>query len=139
MGSVGSDRQQNPAEFDTVEHRWKAHELHLSEARTVVSEWLEVHGISAMRSVLHLVVTELLSNAREASEPADPITLRLDIDDGAIEVEVENIGVDFEPCFDMPDALSLRGRGLSLVSAMAESVVVEHSRGRTRVAVCFRP
>jgi anti-sigma regulatory factor (Ser/Thr protein kinase) len=110
----------------------------LSEARTVVSRWLGVNRISELESALHLAITELLSNAREASKATDTITLRLDFEDQAVDVEVENIGHEFEPSFDMPDALALRGRGLGLVSAMADSIVVEHARGRTRVAARFR-
>ncbi len=138
MGSVTAGEQQSPAEADTVEHSWEAGTLRLSEARTVVSRWLGAHRITELESALHLVITELLSNARQASKSTDPITLRLDLDDEVVDIEVANIGQEFDPSFDMPDALALGGRGLSLVSAMADSVDVDHSRGRTRVAARFR-
>jgi anti-sigma regulatory factor (Ser/Thr protein kinase) len=138
MGSVSAGEQQGSTQADPVEHTWEAGTLRLSEARTVVSRWLEAHRRAELESALHLVITELLSNAREASKPTDPITLRLDLDDEAVDIEVENTGQEFDPSFDMPDALALCGRGLSLVSAIADTVVVEHSRGRTRVAARFR-
>jgi anti-sigma regulatory factor (Ser/Thr protein kinase) len=138
MRSVKASEQQSPTEAETVEHSWEAGTLRLTEARTVVSRWLGAHRVSELESALHLVITELLSNARAASKPTDPITLRLDFDDEAVDVEVENIGQEFDPSFEMPDALALRGRGLSLVSAMADSVDVQYSRGRTRVGARFR-
>lgn len=138
MRAVGADRQGHPADDDTVVHRWEARKLRLNEARALVSRWLDAHQISDMESGLHLAVTELLSNAREASRPTSPIILRLDVVDDSVKVEVENTGVDFEPSFDMPDVLACQGRGLGLVSAMADSVEVEHARGRTRVTARFR-
>ncbi len=139
MGSVTAGEQQSPTEAaGIVEHSWDAGTLRLSEARTVVSRWLGAHRISELESALHLVITELLSNARAASKPTDPITLRLHFDDEVVDVEVENIGQEFDPSFEMPDALALGGRGLSLVSAMADSVDIQYSGGRTRVAARFR-
>ena len=137
MGAVSADRHGDSADTDSVVHRWEAQELRLSEARILVSRWLDAHRLPDMEPTLHLAITELLSNAREASRPANPITLRMDVVDNAVDVEVENIGVEFNPSFDMPDAIALRGRGMSLVSAIADSVEVEHVRGRTRVTARF--
>lgn len=137
MGSVNANGRQNRAEDRHFEHRWNARKLQLSQARTLVRGWLRSNRISGIESALLLAVTELLSNAREASQPADPIILRLELDDDDVALEVENKGRDFEPSFDLPDALAPRGRGLGLVSAVADAVNVEHDRGRTRVVARF--
>lgn len=137
MGSVNANGRRNSADDRYFEHRWNARKLQLSQARTLARGWLRNNRISDIESALLLAVTELLSNAREASQPASPIILRLELDDEDVAVEVENMGGEFEPVFDLPDPLSPRGRGLGLVSAVADTVDVEHDQGRTRVIARF--
>jgi anti-sigma regulatory factor (Ser/Thr protein kinase) len=83
----------------------------------------------AARERAMLVVSELMSNAVEAS--TDPITLSLESSGGTepVQIRVRNVATDD----DFPDRedwgpdepLARRGRGLAIVDTLAESVEVK--------------
>lgn len=122
----------------SIQRQWPAATLRLADVRRVVSQWLGANRMTPLEDSVSLAVTELLSNARSASAPDDPIVLRLELDGSWVSVEVENQGCDFEPDYEMPSPRQRNGRGLPLVSGLAEDVEVCHQNGRTTVAARFR-
>lgn len=123
----------------TRQWSWTTESLQLSEARGELAVWLRGQGWPVDDDPASLVVTELLTNARSASDPDEPILLRTTIDDRSdgrrvLIIEVENKGPKFKPGFEMPDALSERGRGLAMVSALVDSVEIDHAGRMVRVS-----
>ncbi len=123
-----------------LERSWTAASVDLGAARQDLADWLERRGLVALESVVSLVTTELLTNAREASGVADTITLSVRRQGPQVEISVTNPGPGFTADPTMPAAYSGRGRGLAIVQSLAESIVVEGSGGLTTVtAVVARP
>ena len=123
-----------------LERSWVAVSVDLGVARRDLADWLDQRGLAALEQVASLVMTELLTNAREASEAQDTITLSIRRQGPQVEISVTNPGAGFTPETTMPAVDSGRGRGLAIVGSVAESTEVESSAGLTTVtAIVARP
>lgn len=109
----------------------------LGAARQAVAAWLEGVGVHDP-SEWSLIVTELLTNAFEASVDA-VAELVLALDDATLVLEVCNEGPPFDDGvdFDMPGAESVRGRGLAITQALVDELEIERI-GSTTVVRCRR-
>jgi anti-sigma regulatory factor (Ser/Thr protein kinase) len=117
---------------------WIATRLRLDDARSVAAEWLRDVDREDLTDDIVLTVSELLTNARDASEGDDPIRLRLHLDDlGGVVASVENVGEGFEPDPTMPGIESPRGRGLAIVQRLCESLTVDVVGQTVRVEARF--
>jgi anti-sigma regulatory factor (Ser/Thr protein kinase) len=131
-----------PAPLDHRTVRWSgpAASVQLADRRVDIDEWLSAHAADRLRDDLLLVVTELLTNAREASNPDDEISMtvrRRPADDHTqsefVEVVVTNITRPFDPTTAMPDPSSVRGRGLAIVEQVVRSLDVSTEDGSATV------
>ncbi len=92
---------------------------------------------------LQLVVTELLTNAREAAGPVAEVSIEIATSDARVEITVtnditvmktaEDAGASFEAQTTMPAADSARGRGLAIVEQLTSSLEVAVSGEQTIV------
>jgi serine/threonine-protein kinase RsbW len=105
-------------------------------ARAIVRDAAAELGLDdATTWELTLATTEAVANAVEHGAPCDPrgIELRMDIQDGRLEVEV----VDCGGCFpDVPRTQKPGGhggRGLPIIAAVVDHLEVVPDRGTTRV------
>jgi serine/threonine-protein kinase RsbW len=105
-------------------------------ARAIVRDTAHELGLdSGTTWELMLATTEAVANAVEHGAPCDPrgIELRLQFDDGKLEVEI----VDCGGCFpDVPRTRKPRGhggRGLPIIAAVVDQFEVVPERGATRV------
>ena len=84
---------------------------------------------------LMLATTEAVANAVEHGEPCDPrgIFLRLEALDGTVEVEVRDCGGCFpmQPRSTKPDQQG--GRGMPIIAAIMDRLVILRTTGITRV------
>ena len=108
----------------------------MAERRAAVSDWLAEHFVDRPTGDVLLVTTELLTNAREASDGDNEIGLtlrRVDADETtqleSIEIVVTNIAPPFDPSSEMPDAASPRGRGLAIVDRVARTLDISVEDG----------
>ncbi len=114
-----------------------------SDARRQARSTLDQAGVPiATAADLELIIAELCSNAVD-QEPDQPIHLALTIASTIVLLTVSNrIGLRTEPIAnEVPDQhttrLSERGRGLSIVTALADCFEIERAAGWTSVH-CFR-
>ena len=85
-----------------------------------------------------LAVGELTTNGMEAS-PMGEASVHAEATKDTLRVVVINEGAPFQgPIEDRDDPLSLRGRGLTLVSALADSVAFGDLGDRTEVTMIKR-
>jgi anti-sigma regulatory factor (Ser/Thr protein kinase) len=85
-----------------------------------------------------LAVGELTTNGMEAS-PLGEAQVRAEATLDTLRVVVVNDGAPFHgPIEPRTDALTLRGRGLALVAALADSVAFGDLEGRTEVTMTKR-
>jgi serine/threonine-protein kinase RsbW len=105
-------------------------------ARAIVREAAAELGIDdPITWELTLAVTEAFANAVEHGSPCDPrgIELRVDAEDGRLEVEV----VDCGGCFpEVPRSGKPRGhggRGLPIIAAIMDHLEIVRGGGTTRV------
>ncbi len=105
-------------------------------ARAIVREAANDLGLDRSTTwELMLATTEAFANAVEHGSPCDPrgIELRMEVDDGRLEVEV----VDCGGCFpDVPQTKKPRGhggRGLPIITAIVDHFEVVPDSGTTRV------
>lgn len=104
----------------------------LRVVRRLASAWAE--AVSAEPGDLPLIVTELLSNAVNASPPDGSVIVRLDRDPDAWSVTVVDEGPGFRTgSLAIPGPDAIRGRGLALVNQLVDAVVVERVDGLTVV------
>ena len=125
-------RRPRPARSGTYEGETAT----LNVARHDVDEWLEAAGIGdAIRRSVALVVSELATNAVQAA-PAHAYDVHVEFTtDSSIAIRVRNDIVtttvperaDWHPV----DQLAARGRGLSVVDHLADSVDVDESDADT--------
>jgi len=147
LGSLPEDRDDDVALLlmrridgetrKNAESSWAAPagRLNLKAAREHIRHWLGPDHERA-DDVL-LVVTELLTNAREAAEANDEITLSAASWANTIEVAITNPGLPFSVTPTMPDSQQHRGRGLAIASALAD-IAVTSANGMTTVWATFR-
>jgi serine/threonine-protein kinase RsbW len=105
-------------------------------ARAIVREAAQELGLDDDTTwQLTLATTEAFANAVEHGAPCDPrgIELRMELEDGRLEVEI----VDCGGCFpDVPRTSKPEGhggRGLPLITAVVDHFEVLPDRGTTRV------
>lgn len=119
---------------------WKASALALRDARNLVSDWLQRTGHGELDESVVLSVNELLVNARRAVRPVDPVGLELrDTPEGDVVVTVDNpsehsIAVNAP----LPPPTALGGRGLPIVSTLADSLEALNERGLLSVTARFK-
>jgi anti-sigma regulatory factor (Ser/Thr protein kinase) len=112
---------------------WTMPDLSLATARARLRQWLEYRTSRPSVDAVELVVTELLTNGRDASAEGGLVELEVLKGEEWIEVTVSNSGDVFVPSDAMPDENALRGRGLAMVEAVSHTVSVERRMGRTVV------
>lgn len=113
----------------------------LSVLRRAARRALEESGVErdAAQDVV-LIISELVSNAITAADPSSWIGVALRRSGAAITVTVDNDGVPLPagmPELPAPDAP--QGRGLAIVSSLAERVSTDHRDGRSRVSAIYQP
>lgn len=88
---------------------------------------------AALRDIV-LVVSELCTNAMQASPVGDEILVRIKVESAAVVVEVEDGGVGFSIAKQARAADHVEsGRGLEIAKAVADDVVVKRRNRRTCV------
>ena len=106
-------------------------------ARHSLGRWLAELDIDrTIRDELALVVTELVTNAVEASPgPHHEVALRASCDDDGIHMVIvdEGDGFALTGSVDTPEPTAIRGRGLPIVQALMDAVSVERRDQRTVV------
>lgn len=108
-----------------------------SRGRDWATRVLRDHGLAVLAADAALVVSELLSNA--VVHGRGPIELTLRLREGLAEVGVRDRGEAARiEIASMPDEGRHGGRGLPIVDAVAERVVVESDAAGTRVRALLR-
>lgn len=104
----------------------------LAEVRRSFVEWLQGFGVAADQiDELSVVISELGANAVRESHPnSEPPTVEASTEGTTLHLRVENgVGPEttaaHEHDWDFDDALRTGGRGLLLVSAFVDDVLVE--------------
>jgi len=113
----------------------------VGKLRAAAGQWLHRHGVGQQDCMdIVLVVSELATNAVQASNAGAPITLRMQIVDGSVTVTVRDHGSGFEinGIDHMADPDAPRGRGLPIVAAMTDALDATHRDGITEVRVVRR-
>jgi anti-sigma regulatory factor (Ser/Thr protein kinase) len=85
--------------------------------RWVAARCAELH-LDLDATDLTLLVSELVTNA--CVHGAEPIRVRLDVDEGRVRVEVED-GSPMMPVVRQPDGFSTIGRGLLIVESLSRA------------------
>ena len=111
----------------------RADAIDLGSVRRDVLAWLDGVGSAHLAEPVSLIATELLSNARDASEPDGVVALAASVNAGEVTLSVTNDGEDFTVPSAMPSPDSVRGRGLALVRALASDLRVVSESGRVTV------
>ncbi len=121
---------------DRVELRWArpAGEIRLGDMRSEIKSWANEAGVGRSHDV-SLVATELVTNARDASQPDDDVMFvaeqTADADDAlaGVRLQVSNRTPPFPPPSGMPSSSSIRGRGLAVTEALTTSLTIKHAQG----------
>jgi len=104
-------------------------------ARQLAAGWLAAAGASEpVTRDVQLVLSELVTNAVQASRPEGDIRVQLTAGPRGWGVSVSDCGDDFVlPAAAAPGPLAVGGRGLHVVGAVAGPVSVHHQQGWTVV------
>jgi anti-sigma regulatory factor (Ser/Thr protein kinase) len=106
----------------------------LPELRRSLARWLAPQGLSEgdLGSV-QVVMSELVANAIEASDPRDPVEVRVRMLRNSISVEVRNRSHRDHPVPipSMADPLAPRGRGLAIVGTLTKDLSLREIDGYT--------
>lgn len=121
---------------DQPELRWArpAGGVSLKTIRNELAAWAVESGVGTADDLL-LVASELVTNARNASNPDDDVVLFVErvasADSSALQLrlQVSNRSDPFTTNRDMPDSTSFRGRGLAISEALTRSLSVESEQG----------
>lgn len=111
----------------------------LNAARTHFAAWLDERSVGVDRTDVTLALSELCSNAIEAS-PGEPYLVRGHTTRDRLVVAVANRSAATLPsrCDWTPrDVLVARGRGLSIVEMVSDDVEVQASEGFVKVTAVF--
>lgn len=110
-------------------------------ARDYVEGILDVAGIEgALTSDIVLAVSEIVTNAVEASEKGDAIDLAVELEGRSFTIDVVNTTTRPLPpsmAWRGGDPLRPRGRGLRIVDHLASMVSLSESDGRVTVTAVF--
>ena len=110
-------------------------------ARAIVRDVAAELGLGGANTwELMLATTEAFANAVEHGEPCDPrgILLRVEVNDGAIDVEVVDCGGCFPQSRPTSKARGEGGRGMPIIAAIMDQLDVVPDSGRTRVRFAKR-
>lgn len=112
----------------------------IPRARQELREWLRSGSVpSPICEELALVVTELVTNAVEASpSPAARVEVWARLGGGKVVLRVSDEGQGFETeieANELPGLSTERGRGLPIVSALMDEVIVHRNGTHTVVEV----
>ena len=113
----------------------------LGAVRDDLASWLGDLDLSVSSADVTLVLSELCSNAIEAS-PGETFTVRAEPCGGRLTVAVRNPTTASLPpraAWRGTDVLAPRGRGLAIVDLLSDSVVTDTSGGFLTVTVTFEP
>ena len=107
-------------------------------ARHQLVSWLSRSQVDReTRDELALVITELVTNAVEASPGANAqVEVRAEVADGPqVVLTVSDAGSGFQIATSprLPGGAAIRGRGLPIVNALMDGLEVRRIEGRTRV------
>ena len=107
--------------------------------RRGLAGWLADVGVDETTiAEVVLAAGELTTNGMEAS-PAGEASIRAEATRDTVRIVVVNDGAPFHGNVEQPnDPFSLRGRGLTLVRALADSVAFGDVAGRTEVTMTKR-
>ncbi len=111
----------------------------LNQARLDLAAWLLLHGLEAVAADAQLVLSELASNAINAS-PNQPYRVAADIAEMLV-ITVSNRSTEELPPAEAwaPESiLAPQGRGLMIVNALSDSVHVEQTESGTHVSAYLR-
>lgn len=128
----------NPA---TLQVEFSAQLESIPKARHQLARWLENRRVpSEITEEIALVVTELVTNAIEASPDSDArIEIELYVEnDEQVVLKVRDEGVGFSETVtsvSLPAFTESRGRGLPIVTALMDGFIVRRRRGCTEVEV----
>jgi anti-sigma regulatory factor (Ser/Thr protein kinase) len=104
----------------------------LRVVRRFVDAWTD--AVSVPAGDMPLVVTELVSNAFNASPDDTSVILRLECEEGELRVVVVDEGPGFAlGDVQLPSRDAIRGRGLALVAGAVDELRVERVDGLTVV------
>lgn len=125
---------------EAIEHEYAGSTETINQARTDLVEWLFAHSLDALTADAQLVVSELTSNAVEAS-PGVPYRVGAWLKPGALAIAVVN-----QTAAELPDeqdwtpesVLAPQGRGLLIVRALSESVDVDQIGMETTVTAILK-
>ena len=124
------------------EYQFSPNAVTVPLARNLFADWLEHLGLDpADADDLLLVVSELCTNAvRFGSGAPGSLSVRAwaDADAVVLEVSDDGRGFDWRPMDEVPDPDSDEGRGLFLVSTLADQVDVSRDGDRTVVRAIKR-
>ncbi len=113
----------------------------LSQSRSWLQSWADETGLGfgEQRDEMQLVLTELLTNAIEASGETDPVQCELVTDEKAFVLRVINQNPNGNPVEirKMPDPYSLRGRGLALAQEMSDHLEINAAGPCVDIAAFF--
>jgi len=119
-----------------IEHTYDGTTETINQARTDLVEWLLEQGLSGVSADAQLVVSELTSNAVEAS-PDEPYSVAAWIDAGTLCITVTNrSNAELPPPGDWsPETvLAPQGRGLLIVKALSAAVHIDQTDHETVVS-----
>ena len=112
----------------------------LAGLRTALRAWLShraMHGDTADQ--LLVVLSEIVTNAIEASPPQSTITVSWSLDADSVRLGVDDSGPGFSYERTEPvGAAAARGRGLTFVEAFSDRIKVTHERQCTSVVTWTR-
>lgn len=103
----------------------------IADARAMLHGWLTDAGVDDCGVVgdLSVVLSELVANAVEASPHDGSVVVRIQLEEGTVVLSVVNDVREWvAPAerWDLDDPLRAGGRGLLIVSALADDVTVQH-------------
>jgi anti-sigma regulatory factor (Ser/Thr protein kinase) len=143
MSLSGPESTLSSASEDRVVLQRPAALRELAELRSLLRMWLSQHSINGEPAdELLVVVSEIVTNAVEASPPDSSITVCWAIDGHDVFMSVEDAGFGFLHTAAEPvSPASARGRGLVLVEALTDRLDVTVEAHHTRVSTWtrFRP
>jgi anti-sigma regulatory factor (Ser/Thr protein kinase) len=125
-------------ELDPLELRFPAAIDAVPRARHRFSHWLTAARVDRpIRDELALVITELVTNAVEASPgPNAVVEVVATLEDGPeVVLSVSDAGAGFQMVTmpNLPPHATIRGRGLPIVNALMDHIGIEREHGRTQV------
>ena len=109
-------------------------------ARREAARWLQQMGLNGDDvDQLSLIVSELLSNAVEASPGDEPVELTMTAEGDTYTVAVVNAALaEPDGLLAVADATAERGRGLAIVRDLADSFQLSYRRGRASATAVKR-